>query len=124
MFSNVIRYRLILAVLTIAILTTAIYNVRDTQASVNAGLESVIVQLRDDPAALYKAKIQKAGGSVSDEQLQAYRDGLRVSQDQFLQALQTSGVAFSVDSVDIKGFDGATAATVQYRYTMVLDGIA
>src|SRR6185436_4681785 len=27
------------------------------------------------------------------------------------------------DSVDIKGFDGATAATVQYRYTMVLNGI-
>ena len=123
MFSNLIRYRSLLALLTIALLTTAIYKVRDTHASANAGLQSVIVQLRDDPAALYKAKTQQAGGSVSDEQLQAYRDGLRVSQDQFLQALQTRGVAFSVDSVDIKGFDGATAATVQYRYTMVLDGI-
>jgi minor extracellular serine protease Vpr len=124
MLSKVTKYRLALALIGIAVLTNAIYKVRSTQASVNAGMQSVIVQLRDDPAALYKAKTQQAGGSVSDEQLQAYRDGLRVSQDQFLQALQTRGVTFSIDSVDIKGFDGATAATVQYRYTMVLNGIA
>ena len=122
MLDSITKHRLSLAVLIIAVLTIAIYKV-GTQASVNAGMQSVIVQLRDDPAAVYRAKIQKAGGSVNDQQLQAYRDQLRVSQDQFLQALKTRGVAFSVDSVDIKGYDGATAASVQYRYTMVLNGM-
>lgn len=123
MFNNITKYRFALAVLIVAALTIAIYQAGATEASVNAGMQSVIVQLRDDPAAVYRAKIQKAGGGVNDQQLQAYRDQLRGSQDQFLQALKTRGVAFSVDSVDIKGYDGAIAATVQYRYTMVLNGV-
>jgi len=123
MFNRISKTRLGLAVLVIAALWATIYRARTTEASVNAGLQSVIVQLKDDPAAVYRAKIQKNGGMVNDQQLQSYRDGLRASQDQFLQALKSRGVNFSVDSIDIKGFDGVTAATVQYRYTMVLDGI-
>ncbi len=123
MFNRFTKYRITLTVLIVATLAVVIYRVGGTQASVNAGTESVIVQLRDDPAAVYRAKIQKNGGAVSDQQLQSYRDQLRASQDQFLTALQSRGVAFSVDSVDIKGYDGATAASVQYRYTMVLNGI-
>src|ERR1043166_6776797 len=92
-------------------------------ATLDAGQASVIVQLKGDPAAVYRAKTQKSGGTVSDQQLQAYRDQLKASQDQFLTSLKSRGVNFTVDSVDIKGFDGATAATVQYRYTMVLNGI-
>jgi subtilisin family serine protease len=92
-------------------------------ATLNTGQVSVIVQLKGDPGAVYRAKTQKSGGTVSDQQLQSYRDQLRASQDQFLQALKAKGVNFSIDSVDVKGFDGATAATVQYRYTMVLNGI-
>lgn len=122
MLDSIRKHRFTLAILIIATLTIAVYRV-GTRASANAGLQSVMVQLKDDPAAVYRAKIQKAGGSVSDQQLQAYRDQLRVSQDQFLQALSARGVTFSVDSVDIKGYDGATAASIQYRYTMVLNGI-
>jgi minor extracellular serine protease Vpr len=117
------NYRLALTLLIIAAVTAAIYNAGITDAATSLGSQSVIVQLRDDPAAVYRAKTQKNGGTVSDQQLQSYRDQLRASQDQFLTALQSNGVTFSVDSVDIKGFDGATAATVQYRYTMVLNGI-
>src|SRR5712692_11615100 len=124
MFNSITKLRFTLAVLVIAALKIAIYKAGSTQASATAGTQSVIVQLRDDPAAVYKAKIQKAGGSVSDEQLQAYRDGLRTSQDQFLADLKNQGVNFSLDSVDIKGFDGNTAATVQYRYTLVLNAVA
>ncbi len=123
MLGIISKHRLSFAVLLVAALTVAIYNV-GTHASVNAGMQSVIVQLNGDPAAVYRAKIQKNGGAVNDQQLQAYRDQLRVSQDQFLQALKLRGVIFNVDSVDIKGYDGATAATVQYRYTMVLNGIS
>ena len=124
MFNSITKLRFTLAMLVIAALTIAIYKAGSTQASATAGTQSVIVQLRDDPAAVYKAKIQKAGGSVSDEQLQAYRDGLRTSQDQFLADLKNQGVNFSLDSVDIKGFDGNTAATAQYRYTLVLNAVA
>jgi subtilisin family serine protease len=94
-----------------------------SMATLNTGQASVIVQLKGDPGAVYRAKLQKNGGTVSDQQLQTYRDQLRGSQDQFLASLKARGVNFTVDSVDIKGFDGATAATVQYRYTMVLNGI-
>jgi subtilisin family serine protease len=92
-------------------------------ATLNTGQVSVIVQLKGDPGAVYRARTQKSGGTVSDQQLQAYRDQLRGSQDQFLASLKARGINFAVDSVDIKGFDGATAATVQYRYTMVLNGV-
>src|SRR5438105_8702532 len=45
--------------------------------------DSVIIQLKDDPAAVWKAKQQKAGQSVSDAQLAAYRNNLKTRQDQF-----------------------------------------
>src|SRR5581483_11155002 len=48
---------------------------------------SVIVELRDEPAAVYKARTEKAGGTVSQEQLKAYRDGLTAKQADFLKAL-------------------------------------
>lgn len=123
MLNRVTKYRLGLTLMIIAAVTVIVYKAGNSEASISLGMQSVIVQLRDDPAAVYRAKIQKNGGTVSDQDLQSYRDQLRATQDQFLSALQSSGVSFSVDSVDIKGFDGATAATVQYRYTMVLNGI-
>src|SRR5437588_9558362 len=123
MFNRINKFQFTLALLILAAMTAAIYKASTTQASGLTGMESVIVQLKDDPAAVYRAKIQKSGGSVSDQQLQSCRNGLRASQDQFLTALRARGVTFSIDSVDIKGFDGATAASVQYRYTMVLDGV-
>src|SRR5262245_47723444 len=124
MFNRISKTRLSLAALLIAAFVISIYFTRTSQASLDTGSQSVIVQLKDDPAAVYRAKLQKSGGTVSDQQLQAYRDQLRASQDEFLNALRARGVTFSVDSVDIKGFDGATAANVQYRYTMVLNGMA
>jgi minor extracellular serine protease Vpr len=122
MLNMISRHRLGFAILLIATLAIAIYQV-GTYASINTGTQSVIVQLNGDPGAVYRAKIQKSGGTVTDQQLQAYRDQLKASQDQFLSDLKSRGVNFTIDSVDIKGFDGATAATVQYRYTMVLNGV-
>ena len=123
MFRRISKHQVLFALLLVTTLTITIYEAATTHASASVGLQSVIVQLKDDPGALYRAKIQKSGGTVSDQQLQTYRDGLRASQDQFLSALQAQGVAYTVDSIDIKGFDGASAGTFQYRYTMVLNGI-
>ena len=113
MFNRINKFQFTLALLILAAMTAAIYKASTTQASGLTGMESVIVQLKDDPAAVYRAKIQKSGGSVSDQQLQSYRNGLRASQDQFLTALQARGVTFSIDSVDIKGFDGADDRTMR-----------
>lgn len=85
---------------------------------------TVIVQLRDDPGAVYQAKTAKSGGSVSDGQLQSYRDQISTKQDQFLNALSSNGVTYTVVSRNVKNFDGSLAATVPLRYTLVLNGMA
>jgi subtilisin family serine protease len=85
---------------------------------------SVIVELRDEPGAVYKARTEKAGGTVSQDQLKAYRDGLSAKQDDFLKALASNGISAAVVSRDVKNYDGNVAATVPMRYTLVLDGMA
>ncbi|MEK6334296.1 MAG: S8 family serine peptidase [Acidobacteriota bacterium] len=93
-------------------------------AGAAAGLTTVIVELRDDPAAVYKAKAEKSGVSVSQDQVQAYRDQLRAKQDQFLNALSGGGISYSVLSRSIKNLDGSVAATVPLRYSLVYNGMA
>jgi len=92
--------------------------------AVNPAMVSVIVQLRDDPAAVYQAKVQKTGASVSNDQLQAYRNQISAKQDQFLTALTSKGVVYTVVSRNVKNFDGSLAATVPLRYTLVFNGMA
>ena len=95
-----------------------------TSVSADLQTSSVIVQLKQDPAAVYKAKTEAAGGSVSQAQLQAYRDQLRNSQDQFLSNLQARGVNFTIDGVDVPNFTGGIAGHVDFRYTLVMNGVA
>ena len=84
---------------------------------------TVIVELRDDPGAVYKARTERSGGSVSDEQLQAYRNQLRVKQDEFLSALSSSGVSATAIHATPR-IQRSVAANVPLRYTLVLNGIA
>lgn len=92
-------------------------------ASAAGGTVSMIVEFRDDPAAVYKAKTEKSGAKVSDDQLQAYRDQLRAGQDQFLNDLKARGVSFEIDGVDVPDFTGAIAGHADFRYTLVFNGI-
>jgi subtilisin family serine protease len=96
----------------------------ESRAVINNPTVRVIVQLRDDPGAVYQARAAKAGGSVSDDQLQVYRNQISAKQDQFLSTLSSSGVSYTVVSRDVKNFDGNLAATVPLRYTLVYDGMA
>jgi subtilisin family serine protease len=95
-------------------------------APVSADLlsSSVIVQFKQDPAAVYKAKTESTGGTVSNDQLQAYRNQLRTNHDQFLIDLRNRGINFTVDGVDVPNFAGDIAGHVDFRYTLVLNGIA
>ncbi|MDQ3908440.1 MAG: hypothetical protein M3268_08855, partial [Acidobacteriota bacterium] len=62
------------------------------KASASTDAVAVIVELRGDPAAVYKAKAQKSGQTVSDQALQSYRDQLKAAQDQFLAHVQSAGI--------------------------------
>jgi len=118
-----IQYFLLLAVSLFAI-ALLVNNRITTSASADLQTASVIVQFKQDPAAVYKAKTETAGGTVSQDQLQTYRDQLRGSQDQFLNDLRAQGVNFTVDGVDVPNFIGGIAGHVDFRYTLVLNGIA
>ena len=56
--------------------------------------DSVIVEFKADPGAVWKAKLEKSGGKVSDEQLQQYRASVTAEQDSFLEELKSRGVQF------------------------------
>lgn len=84
---------------------------------------SVIVELKDDPGAVYKAKAEKGGRRVTEDDLQAYRGTLAARQEQFLAALTSRGVTFTAETVNIPDFGGQTAATVPLRFSLVYNGV-
>src|SRR6185503_19506050 len=95
-----------------------------SQAVSSATQVSVIVELKDEPGAVYKARTEKAGGTVSQDQLKAYRDGLTAKQADFLKALAAKGIGASLVSRNVKNFDGSVAATVPLQYSLVYNGMA
>lgn len=115
----------------LVLLTASLFSIlflvnQQITAPVSANLlsSSVIVQFKEDPGAVYKSKIEKAGGTVTTEQLQAYRNQLRTSHDAFLSTLRDRGIQFTVDGIDVPNFAGEIAGHVDFRYTLVLNGIA
>lgn len=85
--------------------------------------KSVIVQLHGDPGAVWKARQLRAGNSVSDADLQAYRASITAAQNAFLADLQSRGVSYQIDGVDILNFSGVTEMRADYRFNLVLNGI-
>lgn len=124
MFDNFTRLRSFLTVMILLAAVAMLLIQTNTNPVTASNAVSVIVELRDDPGAVYKARIEKSGVSVSSAQVQAYRDSLRAKQDQFLTALNSSGINYTVMSRDIKNLDGSVAATVPMRYTLVYNGFA
>lgn len=124
MIGKLIQFRGLLVLVVLIGLALIINRATTVDVSATGGATAVIVELQDDPAAIYKVKAEKAGGTVSPEQLQAYRNQLTARQDQFLQTLSASGVTGTVMTRDIKNYDGRIAATIPLRYTLVYNGIA
>lgn len=122
--SNRFNLRSILTVLVLLFVTVFLLNRAATvPVSASGGLVSVTVELKGDPGAVYKAKAQKAGQTISNDQLQAYRDQLKAAQDQFIKDAQAAGVDAQIATVAVPDFNGNVAATVQYRYTLVYNGV-
>lgn len=116
--------------ITAGILTTVVviaglfsFNFYSTEVDASGIAKSVIVQLKDEPAAVWKARQIKSGNTVSDQQLQAYRDSITSRQNEFLSALQSRGINYEIDGVDIKDFSGATQMRADFRFNLVLNGI-
>src|ERR1035437_3217296 len=121
------RFRRLVAItcafaLAVALMMTPLVNVI-TQVSAMGSSDSVIIQLKDDPAAVWKAKQQKAGNMVSADQLQNYRSSLKNAQDLFLAALSSNGISYQLEGVDVPNFDGTNAGHVDFRYSLVLNGL-
>ncbi|MFL6374916.1 MAG: S8 family serine peptidase, partial [Pyrinomonadaceae bacterium] len=85
---------------------------------------SVIIQFNDDPAAVWQAKQKKAGTPVTDADIANYRSTLKTKQDQFLASLQARGISYQVSGIDEPNFDGTTAGHIDFRYTLVLNGMS
>src|ERR1700674_2871069 len=113
MISKLNRFRFALMALVILCgLSTVLYRTRSATATAG-NMVSVIVELRDDPGAVYKAKAQKTGQVISDDALQTYRNQLKAGQDKFLKDAQSAGVNFQIRSVTIPDYSGNPAATVE-----------
>ena len=125
MFDKIIKPRSVVTVLAFLVIAAVVLDWTATNpASASGGTVSVIVQFKDDPAAVYQARMAKSGQAVSAEQLQSYRGQLAARQDQFLKALEASGVTAGLISRGVKNYDGSLAATVPLRYTLVYNGVA
>ena len=58
------------ALILVAVLAASVFTNLFSKADASGIANSVIVELKDDPAAVWKAKMEKSGGSVSDSQLE------------------------------------------------------
>ena len=112
------------ALVVVAVAAVVLSRALTAPASAGVSTVSVIVELRDEPGAVYKARTEKSGGTVSQDQLRAYRDGLTAKQDAFMTSLAGKGISATIVSRDVKNYDGNIAATVPLRYTLVYNGIA
>ena len=94
-----------------------------SRAGASTHTVSVIVEFRDDPAAVYSAKLKKAGALPSAEQVQAYRNNLATAQDQFLSALKSHGINAQLQTIPVKDAAGNVAGSVAVRYSLVYNGL-
>src|SRR5439155_9893075 len=95
-----------------------------SSAVVSTNTVSVIVEFRDDPGAVYAAKLKRSGALPSSDQIQAYRNNLSAAQDQFLNALKSSGINFQLQTIAVKNPAGNVAGNVALRYSLVYNGMA
>ena len=90
----------------------------------HAATTSIIVELEGDPAAVYKAKQEQQGLTVTTTQLANYRQSLTAAQSVFLQRAAAAGITGTVATTKVYNHLGNVAATIERRYTLVYNGLA
>ena len=82
---------------------------------------TVILEFDGDPAAVHLARQNYSLDSVAIER---YRSALAASQNSVLANIAASGVDVSIKQLNVNDYAGLPAASVEYRYTMVYNGVA
>lgn len=119
-----VRFRLgVLAATVVSVAALVGFNPLLNETDASGITNSVIVQFHGDPGAVWKAKEQRAGRTVTDAQLQDYRASITSEQNAFLAELRSRGVSYQIEGVDLKGFDGATQMRSDYRFNLVLNAV-
>src|SRR5437588_3678868 len=77
-----------------------------SSAGTSSHTVSVIVEFRDDPGAVYSAKLKQSGAAPSTDQVQAYRNSLTAAQYHFMNSLRSRGVNFQLQTFPIKDASG------------------
>lgn len=89
-------------------------------AGANGVTRSVIVELNEKPVVVAKSEAAASGASFDEL---AYRQNLIAAQEAFLNQIGSSGVVYSVDSVNApNGPDGETT-NIAFRFNYVFNGI-
>jgi minor extracellular serine protease Vpr len=84
-----------------------------------------IVELTGEPAAVTAARAAAAGSPLSSPAVEQLREDLRQQQEILLSRLRRDGVGFVVDTAHVPGLGSGSGTTpVEYRYTLVYNGIA
>ena len=76
---------------------------------------TVIVEMEADAGAVYKARIERGGGSVTQAQLESYRAQLATQQNVVLARIQQAGISYQIARASIRTPQGTTAATIDHR---------
>ncbi|MEO7674468.1 MAG: S8 family serine peptidase [Pyrinomonadaceae bacterium] len=99
------------------------YTILHPEAEASGIAESMIVELNQEPGAIWKARQTQAGTSVSNEALQIYRNSVKAGQNAFLADLQAQGISYQIDGVDIPDLNGVTQMHADYRFNLVLNAV-
>src|SRR2546423_12674245 len=101
--THMTRFRLLATIASVFVLAVA--TILGPLAGILNGIaeasvtSSVIIQFKDDPAAVWQAKQKKAGRPVTDADIANYRSTLKTKQDQFLASLQARGIPYTVSGI-------------------------
>ncbi len=107
------------------VLTLGLATALTTLASPLLAEPTYIVELTGEPAAVTAARAAAAGSPLPPQAIEQLRDDLREQQEILLARLRRDGVGFVVDTARVPGFPGSSVTTpVEYRYTLVYNGIA
>lgn len=93
-----------------------------SSASATTWAKSVIVELNEAPVAHKIYAEREAGTPLSANEIQALRAELAVSQNEFLQALTSKGIGYTMELASIPDGIG-NVQSFEYRYTLVFNGM-
>ena len=82
---------------------------------------TVILEFEGEPAAV---EIARSHNLLTEAAIETYRQQLSQQQDEVLGRVLASGVEAQLKRVQINDYTGQPAADIEYRYTMVFNGVA